>query len=174
GSPIIHVKSNKVIGVATFAIIKKLDPVTKKPLETPLVRRFGYRLDSIKAWQPINWPAFASQAAEMDNIEELTQALIKLIKDIDKNGKITPGAHTHPAVKSRIDAYQNQYRGRMSQIDITNANNNFAGYLKTLCRNDITAAQAHLTYDYFRRKLEEEERQRSEIAEVFTAMFQSK
>lgn len=173
GSPIIHIKSNKVIGVATFATIKKLDPVTKKPLEKPLVRRFGYRLDSVKAWQPINWTTFAAQAAQMDSVEELTKALVKLIQDIDKNGKITPGAHTNPAVKSRIEAYQAQYRSRMSQKDIDNVNNNFAAYLKTLCRSDITAAQATLTYDYFRRKLEEEERERTEISGAFTIMLQS-
>lgn len=50
GSPIIHLKTGKVIGMATYLTIKKYDPATKEVLKAPVVRRFGFRLDSVKVW----------------------------------------------------------------------------------------------------------------------------
>ncbi len=69
GSPIIHLKSGKVIGVATYLIIKKYNSATQQAIQTPIVRRFGYRLDSVKEWQPVNWQTFYAQAEEMEKIE---------------------------------------------------------------------------------------------------------
>jgi len=61
-------ETGKVIGVATYLTIKKYDAATKEVLKAPVVRRFGYRLDSVKTWQPVNWPAFYAQAAEVQAI----------------------------------------------------------------------------------------------------------
>lgn len=173
GSPIIHLKSGKVIGVATYLTIKKFDTVTKTRLSAPTVRRFGYRLDSIKSWQSINWRAFTAQADMMENIEALTKDLIKLINDVDQTGRITSSMTTNPAIKSRIDAWQGQFRGHMSKTDIDMANANFIGYLKSLCKSDVIAAHSTLTYDYFQRKLTDEERDRNALADIFSSAIQS-
>ncbi|WP_042724883.1 trypsin-like peptidase domain-containing protein [Chthoniobacter flavus] len=167
GSPIIHIKSGKVVGVATYVMINKMDPVTKKPLSKPVLRHFGYRIDSVKAWQPINWAAFAAQAATMENIEAMTKDLVKLIVDIDRTGRITPGLHTNPAIKSRIDDWLGQKHTHMSQTDTETANYNFVSYLKSLCRTDVVGAHASLTYDYFQRQLTEQERDRDALADGF-------
>lgn len=173
GSPIIHIKSGKVVGVATYVMINKMDPVTKKPLASPKLRRFGYRIDSVKAWQPINWPAFAAQATTMENIEAMTKDLIKLIVDIDRTGKITPGLHSNPAIKSRIDDWLGQKHTHMSQTDIESANYNFVANLKALCRSDIISAHASLSYDYFQRQLTDQERDRDALAEGFAQVLKS-
>jgi hypothetical protein len=173
GSPIIHTKSGKVIGVATYVIINKMDPVTKKALSTPVLRHFGYRLDSVKAWQPINWSAFATQAATLENIENMTKDLVKLILDIDKTGRISQGMHTNPAIKNRIDDWLNQKRSRLSQKDLDTVNYNFVSYLKSLCRTDIIAAHSSLTYDYFQRQLTEQERDRNALADGFASVLKT-
>src|SRR6185369_11606078 len=65
GSPIIHLKTAKVIGVATYLTIRKYDSATREAVKAPIVRRFGYRLDSVKKWEPVTWPSFYAQATEM-------------------------------------------------------------------------------------------------------------
>ncbi|MEP6673350.1 MAG: trypsin-like peptidase domain-containing protein [Chthoniobacter sp.] len=173
GSPIIHLKSGKVIGVATYLTIKKVDVVTKKVLSNPTVRRFGYRLDSIKSWQSINWSAFTAQADTLENIENMTKDLIKLVNEADRTGRFTPDMTNNRAIRSRIEAWQGQFHGHMSKTDIDTANANFIGYLKSLCKSDVIAAHQSLTYDFFQRKLTEEERDRNALADIFNSAIQA-
>ena len=58
GSPIIHLKTGKIIGVATYLIVKQYDASTRQAMREPRIRRFGYRLDSVKTWQPVTWNSF--------------------------------------------------------------------------------------------------------------------
>ena len=167
GSPIIHLKTGKVIGVATYLTIKKYDAATKEVLKAPVIRRFGYRLDSVKTWEPVAWPTFYAQAAEMQAIETLTGNLDNFLIDLSKNNRPTPGAHSNPAIRSRIDQWAADSKKRMNPKDAAAVDQNFISFLKIACRSDITAAQAHLTYDYFQRQLTEQQQQRGEIAEIF-------
>jgi len=41
-------------------------------------------------------------------------------------------------------------------------------FLKLTCQADITAAQQQLTYDYFQRALADQQRERKELADVFS------
>lgn len=75
GSPIIHLKSGKVIGVATYVIVNSYDETTKEKAKTPVIRRFGYRLDNVKTWQPVSWQSYYAQAVMMQNIATLTDDL---------------------------------------------------------------------------------------------------
>ena len=168
GSPIIHLKTGKVIGVATYLTIKKYDAATKEVLKAPVIRRFGYRLDSVKTWQPVAWPAFYAQAAEVQAIETLTGDLDNFLVDLSKNhGRVTTGAHANPAIKMRIDQWLAEKKKRMSPKDAAAADQNFISFLKVACRSDTTAAQPRLTYDYFQRQLGEQQQQRGEIADIF-------
>lgn len=166
GSPIIHIKSGKVIGAATYLTIRKFDSATKQPVKEPIVRRFGYRLDSIKSWQPVQWPAFLAQAQEMETIEGLTDDLVKFLTVLG-NGKISSSLQTNAAIKSRIDAWQTSRSRGLSLRDRQNVDQNFISYLKVTCQADITAAHPRMTYDYFQRQLTEQESGRKEIADIF-------
>ena len=167
GSPIVHLKTGKVIGVATYLTIKKYDAATKEVLKAPVIRRFGYRLDSVKTWQPVAWPAFYAQAAEIQAIETLTGDLDKFLIDISKNNRVTPGVNTNPAIKTRIDQWLADKRKRLNPKDAATVDQNFLSFLKVACRSDIMAAKPRLTYDYFQRQLGEQEQGRGEIAEIF-------
>ncbi len=163
GSPIIHLKTGKVIGAATYLTIRKFDPATKQPVKDPIVRRFGYRIDSVKTWQPVNWQAFYAQAAQMETIEGLTDDLVKFINSLG-SGKISSN---NPAIKNRIDAWAANKSRRMSDRDRQALDQNFISFLKVTCQSDIIAAHSQLTYDYFQRSLTEQERGRKEIADIF-------
>ena len=168
GSPIVHLKTGKVIGVATYLTIKKYDAATKEVLKAPVIRRFGYRLDSVKTWQPVNWPAFYAQAAEIQAIETLTGDLDGFLTDLSKNkGRVTAGAHTNPAIKTRIDQWLAEKKKRLNPKDAATVDQNFLSFLKVACRSDTMAAQPRLTYDYFQRQLGVQQQQRGEIADIF-------
>ncbi len=167
GSPIIHLRSGKVIGAATYLTIRKFDSATNQPVKEPIVRRFGYRIDSVKAWQPVQWPAFFTQAQDLEAIEKLTADLITFLEDLARDSRVSSAQHTNPAIKSRIDAWLGSKNRRMSDIDRKTADQNFLSFLRITCQSDITAAQSRLTYDYFQRALGEEEKQRTQIADIF-------
>jgi hypothetical protein len=57
--------------------------------------------------------------------------------------------------------------GKMSEKDRAAAGANFIAFLKTACRADVTAAQPRLTYDYFQRRLADEQRDRAALTEIF-------
>jgi hypothetical protein len=167
GSPIFHLKSGKVIGIATYAIVNRIDESTKTVLRNPTIRRFGYRLDSVKTWQPVNMQAFSAQARELRSIEALTAAFEQLFTDLSENHRITPNLHTHPAIKTRINQWQTDLKPKMSEKDAAAVGQNFLSFLKVTTRTDILNARPHMTYDFFQRKLDEESRTRTEMAQVF-------
>ena len=125
GSPIIYLKSGQVIGVATYALIRKYDAVTKEQVKEPVVRRFGYRLDSVRNWQPVNLSVFAAQAAEMEAIEKLTGDLGDLLSDIATHHNITPGIHTNAAIKYPIELWLKERGQPMSASDKAMSEQNF-------------------------------------------------
>jgi hypothetical protein len=167
GSPIIHLKSGQVIGVATYLIVKKYNSATQQAIEQPIVRRFGYRLDSVKEWQPVNWQAFYAQAAEMEKIETLTNDLDYFLRDLAENKRLTPGAHVNPVIKTRLDAWLAERSRGLSPSSLAEVNRNFVSFLKIACQSDVTMARQYLTYDYFQRGLTDQQRTRNEIAEIF-------
>ena len=172
GSPIVHLNSRKVIGVATYLTIRKYDPATKEPIK-PVVRRFGYRIDSVKTWQPVNWPSFQAQATEMASIETLTEDLTTFIKDTAGYGEVSPGKHTNPAIRSRIDAWQSSQATLTNPKDRAAATQSFVAFLKSAAQADVIQARDHLTYDYFQRRLADQQRERTEIAGVFNQVIQN-
>jgi hypothetical protein len=168
GSPIIHLKTGKVIGVATYLIVKKYDASTREAMREPRIRRFGYRIDSVKTWQPVNWNAFYAQAAEMEDIEKLTADLERFLMDLARNHRVTPGMHTNPAIKNQIDWWlSSSQRGSLGGRDAATADQNLIAGLKNASEADIQSARLHFSYDYFLRNLAEQQHQRQGITDVF-------
>ncbi len=175
GSPIIHLKSGKVIGVATYLTIKKYDAATKRVLANPVVRRFGYRLDSVKKWEPVAWPVFYAQAGQMEKIEQLTADLEKFLIDIAEDHRVSLRAHNHPAIKWRIDQWQasKERESRdLSPTDMARINQTFIASIKNACRSDMSMAQPQMTYDYFQRQFTGEQQIREEMAEILHKIIQ--
>ena len=168
GSPIIHLKTGKVIGVATYLIVNNYDAATNQKNTRPVVRRFGYRLDNVKQWQAVDWRSFTAQAAEMEKIKTLTGDLYDFFRDLDDNkGKVTPERHTNPVIKSQIDQWIASRTSNQSATDRNAANANFLSFLKVACESDVTAAKQHIGYDYFQRELADQQQARDEMAKAF-------
>jgi hypothetical protein len=172
GSPIIHLKTGNVIGVATYYVTNEYDVTTKRKLTHPVIRRFGYRLDGVNQWQPVNWGAFWQQRDQMESIEKLTADLFDFFVDLDDNkGAVTRGRHTNPIFQDRIDYWMEVNRGRPTPADRKAAAANLISFLKTSCESDIAIAQRQITYDYFQRQLADQKQYRDAMANGFDEML---
>jgi hypothetical protein len=174
GSPIVHLKTGKVIGVATYTLTQDYDLTTERKLPRPVVRRFGYRIDSVKGWQAVNWAAFDAQAERMESIKQLTDDLTSFFQDSAQYHSIdAAGLRANPEIMSQIEEWNASRHPRESPEDIAEANTNFLSYLKMDCEADVTAAQSQITYDYFRRELADQKQARDEMSKGFEQIIQA-
>ena len=167
GSPIIHLKTGQVIGVATYLMIKQYDMTTKRKMVRPEIRRFGYRLDNVKQWQPVNWSAFRQQSAQIDSITTLTDDLYDVLVDlVEHQGGITAGRHNNPALRDGLEKWCQTQRGPQSWRDSFNNTGALATFLQSACESDVTLDQSQITYDYFQRKLSTQKENRDAMAKA--------
>jgi S1-C subfamily serine protease len=168
GSPIIHLKSGKVIGVATYMLIEQYDVSTKRSLRKPVVRRFGYRIDSVKQWQPVNRSLFYAQAAQLDAIEKLTNEFLSFFQNFSQNqGQVWGHAFSDPNINSQIAYWVDRMHSSSTPAEQHQARVNFFSTLKEACRTDVDAAQRQMTYDYFLRKLGDQREEREQMQKDF-------
>ena len=92
GSPVIHVKSGQVIGIATYAVIPKLDRLTKDSKFTD-IRRFAYRIDTVPDYDVPDWNAFQQEAQKIAKIERNSQQFVTLLRDIYAGGRLNGNFH---------------------------------------------------------------------------------
>lgn len=69
GSPIIHRRSGKVVGVLTEALLYNFDSFDKASFKNKdsaiksEIRYFGYRVDNVSEWHKLDWPEFQEHDA---------------------------------------------------------------------------------------------------------------
>lgn len=167
GSPIIHVQSGKVIGVATYAMVKRIGPRQEK------IRRFGFRLDSVPQWQTIDWKRFYGEADEMERLKKTTADLVALLNDLGKHGRPT---HTYDSavVRGSLDGFYANRNLRPGSRYAAGSGQSLPTLLHLASRNELANAKARCAYDFFRRQLEEEERNREEILGIFDKMVKAR
>jgi hypothetical protein len=177
GSPIIHKKTGQVIGLATYAVRRDMDWLSERTSDTEKakkIRRFGYRIDSVQTWQPVNWRTFSSDVAEMERISGLTKSLAAVLDDIGDDGLISRGRHQHPAIRRQIEMFVDQISKRsVSSTDRLRSKQNFLADLRAASQNDLAAARSRVAYDYFRRSLGEEEKAREQFRTIFDRLMKA-
>jgi hypothetical protein len=80
GSPIIDLATHKVIGIATYIKTVYTQTELEKAADAPPVRWFGYRLDTIKQWETLDWPRFSSEATRLEEIQTRTSSFVQLFQ----------------------------------------------------------------------------------------------
>jgi hypothetical protein len=161
GSPIIHLKSGKLLGIATYAHIVKVDSITGRPLNEPEVKRFGYRLDSVTQWQPVVWPAYSAEFAVMDKIKVRTGDFERLLR----TSKLLGLDYKDPAIRTPLERFENAVRGRgFVKTDPLMAARDLNASLHNACDTDVAQASLFLRYDFFRHELEEQQKHRRELS----------
>lgn len=168
GSPIIHVKSGKALGIATYATVQKVDSITGKPKSQPEVKRFGYRLDSVKQWQPVVWPAYTADFNAMQKVKSRTDDFVKLVV----TGRLNAADYGDPAIRNPLERFANAALGKgLIKTDRLTAAKDLTNSLRTSCDTDIAQAQAQVKYDFFRNQLEEHEQFRKELHKGFDELM---
>lgn len=88
GSPVIHVKTGKVIGIATFSTLRTMEGFGKDSKFNSVERRFAYRLDNILGLVNITWQVFQAEAKTVKDFTTRTDQVWNLAVDIATNQKI--------------------------------------------------------------------------------------
>lgn len=173
GSPIVHVATGQVIGIATYAIIRKVDFKDKSGVDTT-IRRFGYRLDNVAQWEPVNWPVFYAQSAQAAKIKATGEEFIELFQDAREN-KMRSTNYASPAIQRALQNLERTTRGasRMSAADQASANRQLLSDLRIAARADIMAFDDRTAYDFFRRRVADEKKFRDDLYESFTRLIEA-
>ncbi len=170
GSPIVHLKSGKVIGVATYAVVRQIDSLTGR--RNPQVRRFGFRLDSVKQWQPVVWAAYNEEFLAISKVQARTADLADLLNDIGADGRIDVERHKNDAIRRPLEKFvEATSRKGLNERDRTRAVQDLMATMRTACQSDVSQAQQRVRYDFFARALGDEGKVRTEFYKVFDAIL---
>jgi len=171
GSPIIHLPSGKVIAVAAYATREELISGETK------VRRFGYRLDTVKQWQPVDWGRFYAEADKLEKIKltttELAQAFLELNGLNQRANKARKFAYELPTIRNALDSFYGSLDTATTQHDASRLVNNLVGSLRGVSQSDITPVKPTFTYDCFRRQFTEQEAYRTEIMDLIMKVMKN-
>lgn len=170
GSPIIHLPSGKVIGVATYATSDDLLSGEKK------IRRFGYRLDTVKQWQPVDWGRFYAEADRLEKLlattTELKQAFLELNGLNQRSNKVRVYAYDSTVIRDALDRFYTSLDGAQTKGDADRAVNSLLGALRRVSQNAPPTPKPVFTYDYFSRQYTEQDSDRKEIMKLFVRILQ--
>lgn len=163
GSPILHSKTGRVIGIATYLTVRSERFVgTSGDDETTTVRRFGFRIDNVPQWEAVTWPAFQAEAERMRRIEMLTADIYNYFR-----GRTLGGLQTEVLRRAAAEWMSALQKSRSSPADRAAANTRFLAELRGMVRTDVVAADAQLRYGYFREQLRLERQIRDRLYEEF-------
>ncbi len=146
GSPIVHVKSGEVIGIATYmqevAVQSGNRSGGRRPERETTTRWFGFRYDSITEWERVNWTDWKRQydlvAAYRDNSEALL-ALLRNDREVySRNNRLGP----------IIDRFERDLGQRTSEDYHIRRTRELFADLVNFSRADARALEGGF-YDYF-------------------------
>ncbi|MEA3209916.1 MAG: serine protease Do [Chthoniobacter sp.] len=160
GSPIIHVATGRVIGIATY-LTRRYEQFAGNSV----VRRFGYRLDTVSKWEPVNWPVFKAEADRLEQISALTQDVFDFLAALRK--KENPQFATETLRRPATEWLSVVRKSRASEADRLRATQSFLGNLRSLVRADVAGADTQVHYAYFREELRKEREVRDKLYKSF-------
>ncbi|MHA3775383.1 trypsin-like peptidase domain-containing protein [Verrucomicrobiota bacterium sgz303538] len=130
-----------------------------------VVRRFAYRIDSVRAWEPVNWAVFRQESEQVRQISRLTEDVIGFLGAI--RNRQEPSFLTDTLRRPASQWFTSISSQRLSAADRLRATEGFLRTLRSMVRADVTAAEASLRYSYFRDDLRNEREVRDRLYEAF-------
>ncbi|CAN5676786.1 hypothetical protein BH09VER1_BH09VER1_02450 [soil metagenome] len=162
GSPIYHVKSGKVIGIATYITTEKHDKWSKDS-NVAEMRRFGYRLDTIKRWDDLNWPMFQSEAATVNGIKSFTEDYFDLWRELKKKGSISGVTSVNPRIQRHLRDLQRAAQQSRGGRDFDKAVVSFLWDLKSEAKQEFLPGRPVPRYWFTNHEWNEQKEMREEI-----------
>jgi S1-C subfamily serine protease len=158
GSPIIHVKTGKVIGIATYLTMRNEDPTKNRAVA---VRHFGFRIDTADKWERLEWNAFQQDASSVKRVSALTDDVMHFLRALET--RRPPDFETETLRRPATDwmkALNNRdltSRGRRAVTET------FVRALQQIVAGDVLALEPRLHYTYFRDEMREQHEIRRQL-----------
>ena len=162
GSPVVHLKSGKVIAVATYLRLVKAD--FAKGIMADQVRRFCYRLDSIRKWERVRWNDFQDDAETVEKVHRRTKDIFIVLVCSGKLGSFSPELLRDADVRTAVTGYKDRARVAKSQPERNAAAEVLVKDLRSLAADDVANAQRRIAYDHFAKRMETEVELRGPIS----------
>ena len=170
GGPVIDLKTGSVIGIADTETVD-YDRVIGMSYRVPIVHRYAVRLDAINGWQNVDWRTFLPQAAALREVEALTADLAAFL---DK--RIPTATPASATMRSNLQKYAMQTQSTsISQVtpeEQAQAMKHLITSLKAASQADVAVVGRQLTYDYFQKELERQQKARDAMAAMFDKMLE--
>jgi S1-C subfamily serine protease len=183
GSPIVHIATGEVIGVASYSQRRKLDEldVDKKTQGTTInasdavkeeQRWFGYRADAVAKWESIDQTQWRAQAKRIADFQADSEAIFYMLYGDFK--KASRNVRLHTIVDRFVDRYQRLGTNRVVALQLTEE---ALRDLRASATTGVKELETGTYYDYFRTSLywetsiPEQLRARADISERITALL---
>ena len=171
GSPVVHVKTGKVIGIATYSMIQKISgDFGKDSSFANTERRFAYRIDNIPGWQATGWPTFEQEGQIVHGIQERTTALLDLAKDLNKTGEVHYAMFmdsTNPLHSIVGDFKDDMERYSSTDTHYNESKEQFMSNVTDFCTQDIEQIRPDQFSPYHAKTLADQIEERQEMAQFF-------
>jgi hypothetical protein len=168
GSPIIHVKSGKVIAVATLVRWGMVDR-TVRDSQFAVGRRFGTRIDTVKTWENPAWAAFQQEAQVVNGVHKQSQGLYRIYQDSAEGNlpvaEIFEG--TNRLRRPLVDYLQIVTRPNMAVSTKQEARSRFYRTLIFECGFDLPNLHPEKFGDYHATRLRKEMKMREDLKSAF-------
>jgi len=164
GGPIIHLRTGKVVCVATYVTS------TEKLSGEKSTRRFGYRLDTVVGWQHVDYHRFKYENDVLSAVHRLTVQMEDAVEDatqqlpqqspevvqVDGRPVVIPPKqvilrheYESPLIRDAVANYLNYVVGKTGNTDDAGAL--LLDSLNAASQNNLNAAASLFTYDFFKR-----------------------
>ena len=158
GSPIVHVDSGEVIGLAAYSQTRKLDMLDGvsatsssggEAAEPKMEQRwFGYRVDGVSGWQAIDLARWRQQERRIETFRKDSEALYYAL--MGKFGQTSQS----PSVQSVVDRFQQRFaRAGTERVQAAQDVVEYFRNLRALTENGKKDLRDGDYYDYFRSSL---------------------
>jgi hypothetical protein len=166
-------KTGKVLGVVSY-LTRQVDTGEDGNADLK-VRRFGYRLDSIKQWDPVRWDYFVDDWQSVGKVKERTTQLIQFLNRLRAKQPVTPELFGDPTVQRSLRKFQTAMKSPpadpQAAVRVTSA---LIEELQAAAREDIAWARRRIVYDFFQKQLDAEEERRTAVGEVFANLLKTR
>lgn len=186
GSPIVHVPTGEVIGVASYSQTRELDELdgpantgsstgaTGTRVTKEEQRWFGYRADAVSRWEAIDLARWQVQAKKIADFEADSRAIHYAMYGRFKE------AGSNPRVRALTDRFEERYeRLGSSQVAVGQEVQEFFRGLRALADTGVKDLKTGDYYDFFRTSLywetsiTDQLRARAQIAEALDKASQN-
>ena len=160
GSPIIHLATGEVIGIATYAQTRRLDFLdgvlggavaearkTAAPSAEPKEERrwFGFRTDSVAKWEAIDLAQWRAQAKRIEEFKSDTEAIYAAMQGKFKDAAVNNRVQPH--IASFLDRYR---RFGAAQPQAEQELETFFSSLRAQANSGVKDLKTGDYYDFFR------------------------